>query len=96
MALPSTSARVNPSRSKFRGSIHRVESVKVEVVAVIYLDQTAEGVGGAVLAMFDFRLNRAKEIRKSLVEQPHSPAEQAGLEERAAFYENAAIPQEAK
>jgi hypothetical protein len=68
----------------------RVESVKVEVTAVIYLDQTAEGIGGAVLAMFDFRLSRAKEIRKSLAEQPHSPEEQVKLGKRAQFYENAA------
>lgn len=86
-----------PAVERYTGiSDPRVVSVKVEVTAVIYLDQTAEGIGGAVLAMFDFRLNRAKEIRKSLAEQPHSPAEQARLQERAAFYENAAIPQEAK
>lgn len=77
--------RVEPYGFDFPGAV----SAKVEVIAVIYLDQTAEGVGGAVLAMFDFRLKQAKEIRKSLTEQPHSPDEQARLEKRAAFFENA-------
>lgn len=67
----------------------RVVSVKAEVTAVIYLDQTAEGIGGAVLMIFDSRLNGAKAIRKSLAEQSHSPEEQVRLEKRAQFYENA-------
>jgi hypothetical protein len=74
----------------------RVLSAKVAVIAVIFLDGSHEGIGGAVGAVFDGRLNTARSIRKSLAEERHSPTEKTDLEKLAAFYESAAIPQEAK
>jgi hypothetical protein len=70
-----------------------VVSVLVEVIAVIYLDRTYEGIGGVI---FDHRMNKAADIRKSIAGQSHTPAEKTRLENEAAFWENAALPQEAQ
>jgi hypothetical protein len=70
-----------------------VVSVKADVIAVVYLDGTYEGIGGIV---FDGRINKAASIRKDLAEEKHTPAEKTRLEKRAAFFEAAAIPVEGK
>lgn len=70
-------------------SDERVVSIKVEVMDVVYLDQTYEGLGGGAGAVFDGRKRQAAQIRNGLATESHTPEEKAALEKQAAFYESA-------